>query len=66
MFCSDRYSNTGCRRPLSGSTSCTALHLETDLNTTLQLRPDSDFKSRVTYSARLDALAPDTLTTMSQ
>ena len=32
------------------------------LNTTLQLRLNSDFKSRVTYSARLDALAPDTLT----
>ena len=31
------------------------------LNTTLQLRPNSDFKSRVTYSARLDTLAPDTL-----
>jgi general secretion pathway protein A len=33
------------------------------LNTTLQLRPNSDFKSRVTYSAKLDALAPDTLET---
>ena len=31
------------------------------LNTTLQLRPNSDFKSRVTYSPRLDTLAPDTL-----
>ena len=27
------------------------------LNATLQLRPNSDFKSRVTYSAKLDALA---------
>jgi type II secretory pathway predicted ATPase ExeA len=33
------------------------------LNITLQLLPNSDFKSRVTYSAKLDALAPDTLET---
>ncbi len=33
------------------------------LNTTLQLRHNSDFKSRVTYSAKLDTLAPDTLQT---
>ena len=31
------------------------------LNTTLQLRPNTDFKSRVTYSAKLETLAPDTL-----
>ena len=32
------------------------------LNTTLQLRPQQDLKSRVTYSAKIDALAPSALT----
>jgi type II secretory pathway predicted ATPase ExeA len=32
------------------------------LNTTLQLRPQQDLKSRVTYSAKIDALAPTALT----
>ena len=31
------------------------------LNTTLQLRPQQDLKSRVTYSAKIDALAPTAL-----
>jgi MSHA biogenesis protein MshM len=31
------------------------------LNTTLQLRPNGDLKSRVTYSGKLQPLAPDTL-----
>ena len=32
------------------------------LNTTLQLRPQLDLKSRITHSARIDALAPAALT----
>jgi type II secretory pathway predicted ATPase ExeA len=32
------------------------------LTTTLQLRPQQDLKSRVTYSAKIDALAPTALT----
>lgn len=31
------------------------------LNTTIQLRPQQDLKSRVTYSAKIDALAPTAL-----
>lgn len=31
------------------------------LNTTLQLRQNADIKNRITYSARLDTLAPDTI-----
>ena len=33
----------------------------TSLNTSLQLRPQQDLKSRVTYSAKIDTLAPSSL-----
>ena len=33
----------------------------TSLNTSLQLRPQQDLKSRVTYSAKIDTLAPSAL-----